>query len=160
MRSKSCRGIAWLRCLMYVTSDYSLFVGTVITTPTATSTTCIPPTCTLSLASRKHVCCIAQVSCVGQIIKPDPELCGCSAIADEFHVSTGEVRVATGNNFCGFDKHVCFPLPCETNEITKYGETCSDTVKQISNSTQNAIQERFSGWSPHLVNAVLFSRAT
>lgn len=135
----------------YVTSDYSLFVGTPTATPTATSAIHIPPACTFDLASGQYICPTASTSCTGQIVEANPELRGCSAIADEFHVSTGDLRVATGNDFCAFQEQICLPLPCTTIEITKYDETCSDMVKQISNSTHRVTQEQFMGWNPHLM---------
>jgi hypothetical protein len=53
--------------------------------------------------------------------------------------------------FCSFEKQICVPLPCETKEITKYGVTCSDTVKQILNSTYRVTQEQFMSWKSNLV---------
>jgi hypothetical protein len=135
----------------YVTSDYSLFVGTATPIPTATSTTIAIPTCTFDLAVGEYVCPTASVSCTGQIVEPDPELRGCSAIANKFHVSTGDARMATGNDICSFKEQICLPLPCETLEIKTFHETCSDTVKKISNSTHNVTREQFMGWNPYLV---------
>jgi hypothetical protein len=137
----------------YTTSDYSLYVGTPITTPSATSTANALPTCTFDLASGQYICPTAPSSCFGQIVEPNPELRGCSAVADKYHVSTGDVRVATGNDYCIFEKQICLPLPCETKTITKYRVSCSDTVKQLSNSTHKVTQEQFMGWNPCLVGS-------
>lgn len=88
--------------------------------------------------------------CDGQVVEPDSEIYSCKALAKTYHVSFGDVVVATGNEFCQFSASICLPLPCETLVVEKYGESCASIRQRISNSTHRVTQEQLIAWNPYL----------
>ncbi|KAF2472769.1 uncharacterized protein BDR25DRAFT_220067, partial [Lindgomyces ingoldianus] len=123
----------------YSTSASTLYIGTPnATTPTPTSGTIITWGVTIT------------PTCTGQVVQPLATPLACNDLSDLYHVSTGDVKVATADPFCSFDKPICLPLACELKVITKYGETCASLTAQISNSTRKVTQQQFFGWNQNI----------
>lgn len=141
--------------LPYTTSDYSLFVGTQTPAPTSTSL----PICSFDVSKGEYICPTSTSAsgpaptCTGQLIEPPMRPPGCNALADQYGVSTGDLRVAAGNDFCKFNSPICLPLPCETRAISGYDDSCSSWAKELSNSTHEITREQFMGWNPNIVGS-------
>ncbi|KAF3055548.1 hypothetical protein GL218_07223 [Daldinia childiae] len=122
------------KSMPYSTSPSTLFVS-IAPTPTEVSNSTgssITPTCT------------------GQLASPEPTPIGCNQLADRYNVSTGDLRIATGDFFCEIHQTVCLPAPCSLAIIDSYGKTCDGYASQLSNSTLNVTSAMFFGWNQNI----------
>ncbi|ORY13820.1 hypothetical protein BCR34DRAFT_534999 [Clohesyomyces aquaticus] len=127
--------------MAYSTSAATLLIGTQNTTNVPTPTSGIPPITTgVSVTP----------TCTGQTVQPPSSPYGCGDLSDSYHVSTGDVLVATNDPYCQFSNSVCLPLGCEIKVIDKYRQTCDALAKSLSNSTTNVTTEQFFGWNQNI----------
>lgn len=90
----------------YTTSASTLYVGTTKAISNATTTTAGTTT-----------------TCTGEWIQPLVTTLSCNQVSDLYNVSTGDLRAATDDPFCGIDIEVCLPNPCPIAIINRYGTT-------------------------------------
>jgi len=127
--------------LPYSTSAATLFVGTANASMIPTPTSGIIPINTgITVAP----------TCTGQVVQPSTSPLTCNDLSDLYHVSTGDLQVATKDSYCSFSKAVCLPLGCEIKTIEKYGETCASLATQISNATRKVTEQQFFGWNQNI----------
>ncbi|KAF2794926.1 carbohydrate-binding module family 18 protein [Melanomma pulvis-pyrius CBS 109.77] len=125
--------------MAYSTSAATLYIGT----PNATA-----PTPTTGVIVSTPITIVP--TCTGQIVVVSEAIADCNGLSDMYQVSTGDLKVATQDAFCEFDKPLCLPLACEIKVITTYGETCESLAVQISNSTRKVSAEQFFGWNSNI----------
>jgi hypothetical protein len=121
----------------YTTSEATLFVSVAGTTPTPTiggGTTGVGATAT----------------CTGRVVRPSETPLFCNNLADRYNISTGELKIITKSSGCQFAGAICIPLPCNTQVIKTYTETCKGLAAQLSNATHPVTIEQFMAWNPYL----------
>jgi hypothetical protein len=117
----------------YTTTNYCLFVDTQGLAPVLM----LPPICSFDQSKGEYVYPTSTLTsgaaptCNGQVVDPPTRNPGCIALADQYGVSTGDLKVAAGNDLSRFSSAICLPLPCETRAMAQYGESCSLVSRKI-----------------------------
>ncbi|GAD95926.1 hypothetical protein PMAA_036450 [Paecilomyces variotii No. 5] len=70
-------------------------------------------------------------------------------LSDQYNVSTGDVRLATGSFDCYFNTTVCLPHPCPIVTVWK-SPSCASLALLASNSTYNVSESQFLAWNPNI----------
>lgn len=130
--------------MAYTTSSATLFINTQDSTKIPTPTSGIPSITTGA---------VVTPTCTGQTVQPLSRQYGCNDLADTYHVASGDVVVATNDDYCQFSSSICLPLGCDTKIIDKYGQTCAGLAKSLTNSTTNVTTEQFFGWNQNILGS-------
>ncbi|KAL3709003.1 hypothetical protein TMatcc_002792 [Talaromyces marneffei ATCC 18224] len=123
----------------YTTSSATLYVGpqTVMpTTVTVTTDITVAPTPT----------------CLGQVVQPISNWLTCNDLCDQYNVSTGDARLATGDPDCYFDSPICLPPPCYIQPVWN-SPSCESLAKLASNTTYNVSETQFLSWNGNILGS-------
>lgn len=79
------------------------------------------PTLALSSATLTAVTTTAAASamttCAGQSVVATNPMLTCDLLSNKYNVSTGALRVTTGDFYCQFNSTICLPSPCPLQSI-------------------------------------------
>lgn len=107
-------------------------------------TTVVPPTLEFNVTT--------DTTCNGQtIVKStlDPNA-NCNTIAQAFHVATGDVQAATGDDNCAISTDsICLPAPCSLHQIAT-GDTCDSLAASFSSANLNVTTVSFLSWNANI----------
>ncbi|KAL9580260.1 MAG: hypothetical protein Q9212_004601 [Teloschistes hypoglaucus] len=107
-------------------------------------TTVVPPTLEFNVTT--------GTSCNGQTIVKrtlDPNA-NCNTIAQAFHVATGDVQAATGDDNCAISTDsICLPAPCSLHQIVT-GDSCDSLAASFSSANLNVTTVSFLSWNGNI----------
>lgn len=87
-------------------------------------------------------------NCAGQMLPPSNS--GCDSLSQEYGVTTGDLRVATGSNSCVASTTVCVPEPCTLKQVSD-GSSCDGLAAAYTTSSMNITANLFLSWNPNII---------
>uniref|UniRef100_A0A093V8Z9 LysM and putative peptidoglycan-binding domain-containing protein 2 n=1 Tax=Talaromyces marneffei PM1 TaxID=1077442 RepID=A0A093V8Z9_TALMA len=122
--------------MMAITNLYNTSLTVMPTTVTVTTDITVAPTPT----------------CLGQVVQPISNWLTCNDLCDQYNVSTGDARLATGDPDCYFDSPICLPPPCYIQPVWN-SPSCESLAKLASNTTYNVSETQFLSWNGNILGS-------